>query len=200
MAELARDWDRPHSRVQNELTATALALIAAHLEDLPRWVQARSSGLGDEAIADLSGTMACVVALALDGWPVSGLPDIGDAVKALRRWSAGEPVSQVAGALGVPVARLRRQLVEGHSELTPRRLTTSDLGARYGWTPSAISQYRRKGTLPAVDGLEGSRAWWWEATIDSWENARELHWCRECEHAFVAVSGLKEHSTRIHGC
>ncbi|WP_157075820.1 hypothetical protein [Janibacter anophelis] len=84
MTDIARDWDRPHSRVQNELTATALALIAPHLEDLPRWVQARSSGLGDEAIADLSSTMACVMALALDGWPDSGLPDTGDAVEALR--------------------------------------------------------------------------------------------------------------------
>lgn len=162
-------------------------------------MQARSSGLGDEAIADLPGTMACVVALALDGWPDSGLPDTGDAVEALRRRRAGESVSEVAAALGVPVARLRRQLVEGHSELTPRRLIPSDLRARYGWTPSAISLYRRKGALPAADGLEGSRAWWWEATIDSWENARKFHWCRECAHAFVAAAWLKEHRTRVHG-
>ncbi|CAM4179807.1 hypothetical protein [Janibacter anophelis] len=103
----------------------------------------------------------------------------------------------MAAALGAPVARLRRQLVEGHSELTPRRLIPSDLRSRYGWTPSAISQYRRKGTLPAADGLEGSRAWWWEATVNNWENTRELHWL-ECAHAFVAAAGLKEHRTRVH--
>ncbi|CAM3966587.1 hypothetical protein JAAN108728_04820 [Janibacter anophelis] len=81
--------------------------------------------------------------------------------------------------------------------MTPPPAGTSRSSSATG--SSAISLYRRKGTLPAADGLEGSRAWWWEATIDRWENARELHWCRECEHGFVAVLGLKEHITRVHG-
>lgn len=191
----------PHSRIQTMLTSTALQLIAPHLEDLPRWAQARAAGIDDRAIADLSGTASGVVSLAIDGWPRTrakfASPE--SAVEAHRCWRAGGSRAEVAQTLGIPVVRLTKQLRSGESELLPHRLMSTDLRDRYGWTSSVVSLYRRKGVLPAADGRDGQRDWWWEETVEIWEAEHALWWCRPCSHAFVTKVGLKEHRTRVHG-
>lgn len=199
ITDLARELEVPHSRVQAQLTDTALRLIAPHLEDLPRWVRARGSGVGDASIAELSGTSAIVVVLALDGWTATAGPDDEAIAEAYRRWRAGAPRAEVARALGIPLPRLTKQLRSGEGVLEPRRLVARDLRARFGWTTSAQSLYVRKGLLPTADGVDGTSRWWWESTIDGWEQVAELHWCRRCRHAFISVVGLKEHRTRLHG-
>lgn len=198
ITDLARELGVPHSRVQALLTDTALRLIAPHLEDLSRWVRARGSGVSDESIAALSGTSPVVVSLALDGWSATAALDDEAIAEAYRRWQAGAPRVEVANALGVPPRRLINQLQAGVTVLQPRRLVANDLRERFGWTWSAQSLYRRKGVLPAADGVDGARFWWWETTINQWERQRELHWCRPCGHAFVTTAGLKEHTTRVH--
>lgn len=118
--------------------------------------------------------------------------------EAYRRWQAGAPRAKVASVLGIPPRRLINQLQAGVTVLQPRRLVARDLRERFGWTRSAQSLYRRKGLLPAADGVDGARFWWWETTINQWERQSELHWCRECHHAFISPIGLKEHGTLVH--
>lgn len=115
-----------------------------------------------------------------------------------RRWLAGATRRDVAEALGLTEQVLAGQLRTGETVLVPRRLTSADLRERFGWTRSAVSLYRRKGVLPSPDGRDGQRHWWWQATIDDWERDRDLYWCAECHHAFVAEVGLREHVTRVH--
>lgn len=200
IVELARELDVPHSRVQTMLTNTVLQLIASHLEDLPRWVQARAAGVEDDVIAELSCVTPTVVSLALDGWPRARAKHASpqSAVEAHRCWRAGGSRAEVAQALGIRVERLIKQLRSGESGLLPHRLMSTDLRERFGWTPSAVSLYRRKGVLPAPGGRDGQRDWWWEASIDEWEAERELWWCGPCRHAFVTPIGLEEHRTRMH--
>lgn len=183
------------------LTGTALQLISPHLADLPRWAQARAAGVEDEAIAELSGTTAVVVSLALDGWPSRQERPVEDGrlVEALLCWRDGGSRADVAAVLGIPAPRLVKQLRSGESVLIPRRLTSTDLRERYGWTSSAVAIYRRKGVLPVPDGQDGQRDWWWESTIEAWEKTRDLVWCQKCRHAFVSPIGSKEHCTRVHG-
>lgn len=198
VTDLARDLGVAHSRVQHLLTRTALKMFLPCLEDLPRWSQARRNGLTDEAIAQLSGTSSTVVTLALDGWPKTPRVRADEVVAAHQLWREGAPRAEVAQALGMPLTLLRKQLLAGESGLWPHRLTTAGLRERYGWTPSAVSLYRTKDILPPADGVEGKRSWWWETTIDHWEQQRELYWCRHCLHAFVSPIGLREHRTRVH--
>ena len=103
IVELARDEGVTHSRVQAILKDTTLRLIAPHLEDLPRWEQARSTGVTPEAIAQLSKTSPEVVELALDGWPTrrAWTTSADDVAEAHGRWRAGTPLIDVAEALGV---------------------------------------------------------------------------------------------------
>ncbi len=155
----------------------------------------------DDVIAELSGTTPTVASLALDGWPRSRAKHASpeSVVEAHCCWRAGGSRAEVAQALGVPLERLVKQLHTGESELLPRRLMSTDLRERFGWASSStVSLYRRKGRLPAPDGRDGQRDWWWETTIDAWETEHELSWCRPCSHAFVTKVGLKEHRTRVH--
>ncbi|WP_338752275.1 hypothetical protein [Janibacter alittae] len=190
-----------HSQVQAWLHRTAFRLIVPHLENVGAWHQARQTGVPDVEIGQLSGTLPEVVALALDGWQAvrSGAFNETKALEAHRRWCAGGSRAEVAGVLGIAAQRLNRQLNTGESQLLPRRLTTTGLRARFGWTPSAVSLYRSKGVLPLADGRDGQRDWWWEPTIEAWEQTAGLSWCEDCHHAFVSPTGLREHCTRVHG-
>lgn len=200
IVDLGRELGVAHSRVQHLLTDTVLQLIAPHLEDIPRWHRARAAGLGSGSVASLSATYPEVVDLALDGWPQRRRQAASDAqvAEAHRRWLAGAARDNVAEALGLSEQKLTAQLRTGETVLVPRRLTSADLRDRFGWTPSAASLYRRKGVLPPPDGRDGLRQWWWQMTIDDWEDGQVLHWCRTCRHAFIAHVGLKEHTTRVH--
>lgn len=190
-----------HSQVQTWLHRTAFRLIVPHLDDVGAWHQARETGVPDAQIAQLSGTLPEVIALALDGWQAvrGGAFDETKAIEAHRRWLAGGSRAEVAAVLGIAAQRLIRQLNTGENELLPRRLTTADLRARFGWIPSATSLYRSKGVLPPADGRDGQRDWWWDPTIQAWEQDVGLSWCGDCHHAFVSPIGLREHCTRMHG-
>lgn len=200
IVDLTRDEGITHSRVQAMLKDAALRLIAPHLEDLPRWEQARSTGVSPEVIAHLSNTVPEVVDLALDGWPArrNWTTSGDDVAEAHRRWRAGASLLDVAEALGVSEYALTQTLRSGESALTPRRLETADLRSRFGWTPSAVSLYRRRRVLPAPDGHEKKSAWWWESTLDSWAAERDLLWCQQCRRAFMSRRGLTGHRTQVH--
>lgn len=191
IVDLARSEGITHSRVQAMLKDTALRLIAPHLEDLPRWEQARSTGLSPEVIARLSNTVPEVVELALDGWPArrNWTTSGDDVAEAHRRWRAGAPLLEVAEALGATEYALTQTLRSGESALTPRRLETGDLRSRFGWTASAVSLYRRRRVLPAPDGHEKKSPWWWESSIDTWAEEHDLLRCSECQRVFLSRRG-----------
>lgn len=199
LVDLAAERGVAHSQMQDMLHRAALQLIVPLLDDVAAWRQARRTGVSDVSIAQLSATLPEVVTLALDGWP-SGSDAVDEArvIEAHRCWRAGGSRADVAAVLGIPAGRLIRQLNSGESELLPRRLSSADLRQRYGWTPSATGLYRRKGVLPDADGRDGGRDWWWQETIEAWEQQRELLWCGDCHHAFISPSGLNEHRTRMH--
>lgn len=200
LVDLAAEHGMAHSQMQDVLHRTALRLIVPHLDDIAAWDQARRTSITDTAIAELSDTLPQVVALALDGWPSASKAVVDEmrVVEAHRCWRAGGSRADVAAVLGIPADRLIRQLKSGESELLPHRLTSYDLGKRYGWTPSATGMYRRKGVLTPPDGRDGSRDWWWEPAIEAWERESELHWCGFCHHAFISPIGLRAHRTRVH--
>lgn len=201
LVDLASERGVSHSQVQDMLHRTALHLIVPHLGDVAAWARARSTGVADAGIAELSCTFPEVVALALDGWPNTRAVHVDGTkvIEAHRCWLAGGSRADVAAVLGLSAARLIRQLRSGESELLPRRLTSADLRERYGWPQPTLSLYRRKGLLPPADGKDGSREWWWPATIGAWECAIELHWCYRCSHAFLSAVGLRKHTTTSHG-
>lgn len=127
-------------------------------------------------IAALSGVLPEVVTLALDGWPPRGhrRTDEAAVISAYERWTAGEPLPAVAQTLGITPTRLRHDLATGSAALPPR-LSTADTSRRFGWDPSTGYRSYQVGLLPAPDGREGTRPWWWEHTIEGWAAHRDMH-------------------------
>lgn len=198
IVDLSAELGVAHSQVQGLLYSTAMRLIVPHLDDVAAWARARQTGVGDEAVAQLSGTYPEVVALALDGWPARDQP-VGESqvVEAYSRWMGGATLAEVAVVLGMTPTRLRQSLADGSSTL-PRRLYISDVRDLFGWNHSTVSRHRRAGLLPPADGQDGTRCWWWESTIDQWAADREMHPCPSCGARYLTMTGLRGHLTQQH--
>lgn len=195
---LASEMDVPHSRVQAVLRRTALRLIVPYLNDIAAWALARAAGVGDAAIARLSGTRPEVVSLALDGWPTGDQrPTDSQVIAAYNQWMKGAPLAEVASILGRRPGRLRQDLADRTSSL-PRRLQSRDLAARFGWNPATVTRNRQAGSLPPPDGRDGLAYWWWSSTIDGWAADREMHPCPSCNSTYPTKTGLRGHVTREH--
>ena len=163
------------------------------------WARARTTGVPDGSIAALSGVLPEVVTLALDGWPPRRIRRTDEAavISAYERWTAGEPLPAVAQTLGITPTRLRHDLATG-SAAPPPRLSTADISHRFGWDPSTGYRSYQVGLLPAPDGREGTRPWWWEHTIEGWAAHRDMHPCPACEVIYPTSTGLRGHLTREH--
>lgn len=198
VVEMAVEEGVPHSRIQAMLRQTAMELIVPRLEELAAWARARSGGVSDESIADLSGTEAEVLTLALDGWPARDRPSSeARVVEAYSLWTEGAHSREVATVLGTTPRRLRRDLADGTSSL-PRRLEARDLADRFGWNHATVTRYRVDGLLPTPDGRDGVAYWWWAATIDHWAQDTGMHSCPSCRSRYLTETGLRGHVTREH--
>lgn len=193
---IAADIGMDPSNLSSRLSTGVPALLTPWLEDVPAWRLGREQGRSVDELAELYEAPEHLVAIALDGWPdpSAAAGDVAD--DALRLWRAGADLDDIATTLGVPAARLRRWVQDGAVRLTPARLRSSQLVERFGWSPHMVTLYRRRGVLPAPDGLSPV-PWWWSSTIAHVERRSLTHRCHACGAKFASAKGLAMH-TNVH--
>lgn len=52
--------------------------------------------------------------------------------------------------------------------LPEAQVSVGELSASTGLKPTTLSNYARRGYMPAPDGHVGRTPWWWKSTVDTW--------------------------------
>lgn len=199
-AVIAEAVGRPVRGVRTTLLSDApLRVLAPHLLEVSRWRAAVDSGLDVVDVAAAYRVEPWVVELALFGFGPE-VADVDTVMTARRLWAEGEPLTQIAAALGVSLSRLEADLAAGLTVLGERRLQAREITARYGWGATGLlGQHVATGAFPAPAGWDGPARWWWARDVDAWEQRSDLVWCSQCRRAFLNLRGLHTHRTRVHG-
>ena len=105
-----------------------------------------------------------------------------------RLWRQGLPRDEIRAALDIG-----RKAVKAHAEKAPPRWTGKDIQAFFGWSPANHTLRLSRGHFPQPDGRDGSRDWWWPATITEWAATQTFVRCPHCN---ASVARLKPHLTK----
>lgn len=197
VADIATDLSSSAGRIRHVTTVGVPRLLTPWLQHVPTWRLGRERGYSAVELGSLYGVPAHLISLALDGWPSrsSELPE----AEVIELWRAGHEVPDIAQLLYVSEAALRGWIRSGDIELTPERLTSAQIVARYGWSHNTIKMYRGRKAMPPPDSAPSKRGvWWWEDTILRMERDVLVHHCTECGARFDNSRGLTNHCSHIH--
>jgi hypothetical protein len=197
LADLGRDVDEHHARVQQILRLTGLRLLAPHLEQIPDWKKAIDRGASYTLIGRAFDVPPDLVRVAFEGWPAPLRHSPEQMLSATKAWREGAEIPDIAAVLGVTPARLAGDINAGRVILGPPRWRTMDVARRLGWVSYVLSKRREEGRLPPPDGRDRA-PWWWVTTIEQHITLSGWTWCTQCSRAFVEVRGLRAHLTRCH--
>lgn len=195
-----RQGQRP-SDAAHEVDQAIVRVLAPVAHELGAWRSMREIGEPDEVIAVRAGVAPSLIALALDGIP--GRPREllvqTQLIEAARRWRAGSDEAEVADAFDRSQGWLRRAKRSGRLWLAPDRLRLTDVAECVGVAPALVGLWARRGLLPPPDGREVQGRWWWRTTIDSWAETSLRHRCLHCTARLPSLTGLRVHTTKLHG-
>ncbi|SES45691.1 hypothetical protein SAMN05216199_3833 [Pedococcus cremeus] len=105
-----------------------------------------------------------------------------------RLWRQGLSRHEIRAAMEIGPKALK-----AHAEMAPRRWTGKDIQAFFGWSPANHGLRLSRGHFPPPDGRDGSRDWWWPATITEWAATQPFVRCPHCN---ASVARLKQHLTK----
>ena len=195
---LATRAGMPRGEVERQSVRLAVHLITqVPYQVQQQWEQARRTGSTDLVIAARDKVGATLVRLVVDGIPP---PVPGGRVNPYllhELWNEGLPVPAIARRVGRSTAQTRTEIAQAGDSL-PRRLTSQQIAARFGWTRTNVRGLRHHPHFPEPDGhpkgaTTGKGTWWWAATIDQWEAGVRLRRCRVCG---ARVQRLGTHQTK----
>lgn len=197
LADISRDVDEHHGRVQQIVRQTGLRLLVPHLEQIPDWRRAIDRGANYALVGRAFDVPASLVRVALEGWPEPLRRSAEEMLAATQAWADGAEIPTIATGLGMEPARLAADVRAGRVILGAPRWRSMDVARRLGWASYVLIERRKEGHLPDPDGRDRT-PWWWASTIEQHIARSGWTWCTLCPRAFIEVRGLRSHLTRCH--
>lgn len=105
-----------------------------------------------------------------------------------RLWVQGLPLDDIRSALAIGP-----KVAKAHAAKAPPRWVGKDVAAFLGWSRENHRLRLSRGSFPEPDGRDGSKDWWWPATITEWADTQAFIRCPHCN---ASVARLKQHLTK----